>query len=96
VLDVAIESSGVYHACNAGETTWCGFVAAAVQLAQQSWPSENFARIIPITTAEYPTPARRPVNSRLDCSKLAQRFGVRLPMWDESLKRVMNILAQSI
>jgi dTDP-4-dehydrorhamnose reductase len=96
VLDVAVESSGVYHACNAGETTWCGFADAAVQLARLRWPSGKFAHIIPITTAEYPPPARRPANSRLDCSKLAERFGVRLPMWDESLKRVMDILAQSI
>jgi dTDP-4-dehydrorhamnose reductase len=38
-----------------------------------------------ITTADYPTPARRPADSRLDCSKLAQTFGVRLPPWQESL-----------
>ncbi len=45
-----------------------------------------------ITTAEYPTPAKRPANSRLDCSKLARVFGVQLPDWQPSLARTVDTI----
>jgi dTDP-4-dehydrorhamnose reductase len=93
VSEIAAESSGIYHACNAGETTWCGFAEKSVVLAQERWPTQKFAQITPITTAEYPTPARRPASSRLNCSKLAQHFGFSFPAWDQSLARVIDMLA---
>ena len=52
------------------------------------------ARVNPITAAEYPTPARRPTNSRLDCEKLALAHGVRLPPWQASMKEVVERLLQ--
>ena len=61
--------NGIYHATGAGETTWCRFAGAIMKgSAAKGGPS---CRVRPITTAEYPTRARRPANSRLDCTKLA-------------------------
>ncbi len=74
---------GVYHAAGSGETTWCGFARSIfAATAARGLPTP---KLTPITTAEFPTPARRPANSRLDCSLLEQTFGVRLPDWQEGL-----------
>lgn len=89
----AAELSGVYHAGGAGETTWFGFASAAVESLQRRDPGAKLARVEPISTAEYPTPARRPTNSRLNCSKLEQVFGWRMMHWRESLERVMDEIA---
>jgi len=92
--EIVAANSGVYHACNAGETTWFGFAEEAVRIARAQEPGQRFAQLIPITTAEYPTPAKRPQNSRMDCTKLAQRFGLSLPQWDRSLQKVMDALVR--
>ena len=82
---------GIYHLTAAGETTWYGFAAAIFR----GWAGRG--RRIPtieaITTADYPTPARRPVNSRLDCSKAARIFGIRLPHWRQGLETCLDELA---
>ena len=83
---------GVYHAAGAGETTWHGFAAQAVRLERKREPGVRLAEIEAITTAEYPTPARRPVNSRLNCERLTERFGWRMMGWQESLRRVLSEL----
>ena len=74
---------GIYHAVGGGETTWAGFasaiVAAGARLGVPQIP------VIPITTPEYPLPAKRPANSRLDCAKLERVFGVRLPHWQQGV-----------
>jgi len=93
ITDKNVESkSGVYHLVNAGETSWHGFATAIVEeysklQAEQGWGMLKVtpASIQQITTAEYPTPAVRPANSRLDCSKLASDFSIRLPEWREAL-----------
>ena len=90
VAEIVSGDAGVYHACNAGATTWFGFAEAALRIARELHPQQKFAQLVPITTAEYPTPARRPQNSRLDCAKLTQRFGLALPAWDDSLAQVMK------
>lgn len=78
---------GTYHAAGTGAVTWCGFAQEILRLsAARGGPS---AAIVPITTAEYPTPAKRPANSRLDCSKLAQAFGVALAPWQDGLEACM-------
>ncbi len=70
---------GVYHAAGAGEATWYGFAREILRLAQlHDLPS---ATVNPISTADYPTPARRPMNSRLDLSKLTATFGTGMPDW---------------
>ncbi len=80
---------GVYHAAGAGETTWYGFAAEAVRLQQEKEPGKRLARVEPIPTSEYPTPAKRPANSRLNCSKLEGQFGWKMMDWRESLRAVL-------
>lgn len=83
---------GIYHAAGSGETTWYEFAREAVQLQRKRELGKQFAEIVPISTAEYPTAARRPANSRLDCSKLEERLGWRMMDWRESLQRVLTEL----
>ena len=87
--DVLGDVGGVYHAAGAGETTWYGFAAEAVRLRREIEPSARFARIEAITTAEYPTAARRPENSRMNCDKLMRRFGWKMIDWRDSLRKVL-------
>ena len=89
VAAVLREGGGVFHAAGSGETTWYGFAKAAVELLRERDPGVRLAEIEAITTAEYPTAARRPGNSRLDCAALGERFGWRMPEWRESLRKVM-------
>ncbi|MET0567538.1 MAG: sugar nucleotide-binding protein, partial [Hyphomicrobiaceae bacterium] len=70
---------GTYHLAGSGTVSWCGFAREIFRVsATLGGPSADVA---PIATADYPTPARRPANSRLDCSKAEQVFGVALPDW---------------
>lgn len=87
-------NSGVYHLTARGKTSWHGFAAEAIRMRAESRVDEqvNFARLVPIPTAEYPTPAARPRNSQLDCKKLARVFDVRLPDWKLSLADVVRQL----
>ncbi len=80
------EPWGVYHMTNGGETSWHGFAAAIQELDG----GESKARLLPIPSSDYPTPARRPLNSRLNNDKLARVFGVRLPDWQQSLALCMQ------
>ena len=75
---------GNYHFCGAGETTWHGFAEKIFELAGQ-YDSFLIKKVIPVTTAEYPTPARRPSNSVMDCSMLTKNFGISPAQWQESL-----------
>lgn len=76
-------TSGLYHLACAGETSWHGFASAIVEQFQQRVPYSvlKVKNIIPIATSEYPLPARRPRNSRLDCTKLMNDYGVAAPDW---------------
>jgi dTDP-4-dehydrorhamnose reductase len=76
--------SGVYHMTCAGETTWHGFAQAIVQEAAEALDGKR-PEILPIPASQYPTPARRPVNSVLDNSKLLNAFGIALPHWRTAL-----------
>jgi dTDP-4-dehydrorhamnose reductase len=58
-------------------------------LEREREPEVRFAEIEAITTAEYPTPARRPVNSRMNCERLAGKFGWRMMDWRDSLRKVL-------
>jgi dTDP-4-dehydrorhamnose reductase len=89
LADVLRDSGGIYHAAGAGETTWFGFAAEAVRLLREKEPNARLARIEAMTTAEYPTPARRPANSRMDCGKLRERFGWKMMDWRDSLREVL-------
>jgi dTDP-4-dehydrorhamnose reductase len=79
----------IYHAAGAGETTWHGFAAEAVRLQQEREPGVRFAAIEAITTAEYPTPAKRPANSRMDCGRLKEQLGWEMLDWRNSLRQVL-------
>jgi dTDP-4-dehydrorhamnose reductase len=92
LADVLSEVSGIYHASGRGETTWHGFAAEAVRLQREKESATPFAHIEAITTADYPTPAKRPANSRLNCTKLEQQFGWRMMHWHESLQEVLEEL----
>jgi dTDP-4-dehydrorhamnose reductase len=81
---------GIFHATGAGETSWHGLAVATFEEARRhNGPSPE---VEPITTAEWPTPAQRPADSRLDNAKLADTFGVTLPPWRESLARTVDSL----
>ncbi|MFJ4344663.1 dTDP-4-dehydrorhamnose reductase [Pseudomonas sp. NPDC089401] len=74
---------GTYHLAAQGETSWFGFAwAIAEQLQARGLPC---AELLPIPSSEYPTPAHRPLNSRLDCSRLAQEWDVHQPHWRQAL-----------
>jgi dTDP-4-dehydrorhamnose reductase len=84
-------SWGTYHYCGAGETSWHGFAEAIFELARKH-ERLKVKEVVPITTAEYPTPARRPANSVLDCSKMERNFGIRPRPWKESLAKMIDRL----
>ena len=86
--------SGVYHVTGGGETTWHGFAEEALRQAGERQPSVALAALHAIPSIEYPTPAQRPYNSRLDNQKLARTFGQRLPEWRQSLASVMDLLTK--
>ena len=86
--DHAAATTGTYHLCASGETSWHGFADAIVNLM----PTEGrkCRAVDPISSAEYPTPTRRPAYSVMSCAKLERTFGLRLPAWHESLREVLE------
>lgn len=74
---------GIYHYADAGEASWYDFAAEIFRQAGLK------ARAVPIPAAEYPTPARRPANSRLDAAKISRIFGIHPPAWQTSLAKVL-------
>ncbi len=84
------EYRGIFHATGRGETTWHGFAAAIFEdAAKQGYQPPE---VQPIATADWPTPTRRPPDSRLDGGKLARIFGVTLPDWQDTLHDVVKDL----
>ncbi|MDN4497277.1 dTDP-4-dehydrorhamnose reductase [Pseudomonas mosselii] len=74
---------GTYHLTAQGETSWFGFAQAiGEQLKARGLPC---AELLPISSRDYPTPAKRPLNSRLDCSRLAREWQVSQPHWHDAL-----------
>lgn len=78
--------SGIFNLTNSGETSWFGFTEKIVEFARAKNVELKNRVINPIPTSEYPTPAKRPANSRLNTEKLSQRFHVKMPLWEETLK----------
>lgn len=81
--------SGTWHLTAKGETSWHGFAEAIFAEAVAAGMLPRAPKVEAITTAEYPTPAKRPAYSHLDVAKLEQDFGVVLPRWQDGLKRVI-------
>lgn len=80
---------GIFHCVGSAETTWFGFARGIFEAANLA----KTPRVEPIRTADYPTPARRPANSVLDCSKLAAVHGMTMPPWPKSLR---DMLAETL
>ncbi len=78
-------ASGTYHLTCGGSTSWCGFAKAIFAKFEDR---QKAPEVVPIATEAYPTPARRPKNSRLNGEKFAGRFEFRMPPWEEALDRV--------
>ena len=81
---------GVYHAAGAGSTSWHGLAMAAFAAASQY--GLKVPEVEPIATSDYPTAARRPGDSRLDCNKLGRVFGIALPEWHNALERTIKLM----
>jgi dTDP-4-dehydrorhamnose reductase len=78
--------SGIYHFSGAPDCTWADFAGEIFKQAG------NTCQITPIPTTDYPTPAARPLNSRLDCSALETDFGIKRPDWRASLTQILKDL----
>jgi len=81
---------GIFHAAGSGATTWFGLAVATFEEAARH--GANVPEVAPIATADWPTPAKRPANSRLDCTRLQRVFGVQLPHWRDSLTRTVETI----
>jgi dTDP-4-dehydrorhamnose reductase len=79
---------GTYHLCASGATSWHGFAEAIV--ARMRPEDKKCREIQPISSAEWPTPTKRPAYSVLSNDKLRRTFGLELPAWDFSLDQVME------
>lgn len=85
VLRAGIAESGVRHLVAAGQTTWHGFAEAIFQEALARGLIARAPRVVPITTADYPTPARRPAYSVLDSHRLQAEYDLNIPEWRDAL-----------
>lgn len=83
---------GIYHLCNKGETSWHGFAQAIFEAEKKYHPEISCRDIHAIPAAAWPTPAKRPLNSRLDCSKARETFGITMPRWEDGLKECFEAL----
>ncbi len=88
--------AGTYHACAAGEVSWCGYARHVIGWARSRGVALRARAddVDAIATAEFPTPARRPLNSRLDTRRLRAAFGVHLPDWRDGVDRMLAEVLQ--
>jgi dTDP-4-dehydrorhamnose reductase len=86
-----ISFSGVYHLVASGETTWHGYASHVIAQAKALKPELGWkvVDIAPVPTSAFPTPAVRPLNSRLCTDKLEQNFGLVLPPWQQGVDRML-------
>ena len=85
------ESWGTFHITAGGIASWFDFAKLIVELEPEG--SDHTVRTIqPIATEDFPTPARRPPNSALDCSALNREFGLKLPDWDWGVRAALEVL----
>src|SRR5574343_351702 len=88
------ELSGLYHLVAGGETSWHGYARHVIEWARANDRPVKVAAdaVRPIPTSQYPTPATRPLNSRLDTRRLQQAFGLTLPHWRQGVDRMLQEL----
>jgi dTDP-4-dehydrorhamnose reductase len=84
--------SGVYHLVASGETTWHGYASHVIEKAKATKPELGWkvTGIAPVPTSAFPTPATRPLNSRLCTQKLQEAFGMVLPPWQQGVDRMLT------
>ena len=82
---------GTYHYCGDGITSWYDFTKAIIEKASK-WESFKIQKITPIPTLEYPTPAKRPMWSVMDCTRLERRFGIKNRPWERGLDKMLKEL----
>jgi dTDP-4-dehydrorhamnose reductase len=88
------ERRGIYNMTSQGSVSWYGFTVTIIEEMRRRGLNEgHLAKVVPILTSEYPTPATRPKNSRLSGEKMRQTFGLTLPDWKTSLLTVMEEIA---
>lgn len=80
---------GIYHLAPAGETSWHQYATYVIEFARANGESLAVEAINPIATTEFPTPASRPLNSRLDTKKLSDAFSLHLPDWKAGVTRML-------
>ena len=83
---------GLYHLVAGGETSWHGYARLVIEWARAHGQPVRVAadQVLPIPTSAYPTPATRPLNSRLDTAKFQRDFGLRLPDWQAGVTRMLR------
>lgn len=83
--------AGTYHLCAAGETNWNGYARYVLDTARALKPdlAVKAQEVAPVPTTAFPTPARRPLNSRLDTRRLRDTFGLALPHWQTGVRRML-------
>lgn len=83
---------GLYHLTASGATNWHAYASHVIERARTAGAPVKVApaAVLPIATADYPTPARRPLNSRLATSKLQETFGLRLPDWRQGVDHILE------
>jgi dTDP-4-dehydrorhamnose reductase len=82
--------SGIYHLAAAGFTTWCEYAGLVIDFGRAAGMTLVNERVTPIPTEQYPTPARRPLNSRLNTEKLCRTFSIHLPSWQVGVTRMLK------
>ncbi len=95
ILQTQPELAGLYHCIAGGETTWHGYAQFVLEQATAlGLPLRATAdKVAPTATSSYPTPAKRPLNSRLDTTKLQAAFGLKLSHWQHGVKRMLIEIA---
>ena len=83
------EIFGIYNLTNSGKTTWYGFAKAIREQMLCCDKNQRLANILPISSDEYPLPAKRPKNSVLSCEKLEKTFMIKILDWRETLKNTI-------
>jgi len=83
---------GTFHYCGTEKTNWYDFAKEIFKQAKKQGLIDKEITVNAITTSEYPTPAKRPENSMLDCSKIKATFDIKMPSWKLALNRVLTEL----
>lgn len=84
------ELAGIYHLAAAGEVSWHGYASHVIAFAKSQGEELAVTTVNPIETTAYPTPARRPLNSRLNTQKLRDNFSLHLPDWQSGVTRMLR------